>query len=129
MNATGIDNGTVANFFYGMSETTNLTVLVDNMIGFYFTTGLGNWACITRNGGSETRTTTSVAMNNSTSRTLRISINSAFSSVTFYIDGTLVATHTTNIPTVALRSLFILAVKAFNASYTYHIKWWKVSQE
>ena len=129
MNATGIDNGTVAHFFYGMSETNNISALVDNMIGFYFTSGISYWACITRKAGTETRTTTTVAMDNTTSRTLKIVINSAFSSVTFYIDGTLVATHTTNIPTVALRSLSILASKSYNASYTYHIRWLKVTQE
>ena len=57
-----------------------------------------NWKCYTRGGSTVTLTTTTVPVVANQWYKLRIDINSASSSVTFFIDGTLVATHTTNIP-------------------------------
>lgn len=56
------------------------------------------WACITYD-GTETKTVTAVAPATAAYERLRITINEAGTEVKFYIDGTLVATHTTNIPT------------------------------
>jgi hypothetical protein len=58
-----------------------------------------NWKCYTRGAGVTTRTNTSIAVVAGTWYKLRIDINAAANSVTFYINNTLVATHTTNIPT------------------------------
>lgn len=58
------------------------------------------WVCVTRSGGVETKTVTAkVPADYSTLHLFRIEINAAASSVAFYYDGTLLATHTTNIPT------------------------------
>jgi len=57
-----------------------------------------NWKCYTRGGGTTTLTTTSIPVVVDSWYKLRIDINAAATSVTFYIDGTLVATHNTNIP-------------------------------
>lgn len=62
-----------------------------------------NWKCVTVDNGSRTRTTTSVAVATSTFQALKIVVNAAGTSAAFYIDGVLVATHTTNIPTAAAR--------------------------
>jgi hypothetical protein len=57
-----------------------------------------NWKCYTRGASVTTRTNTSIPVVAGQWYKLRIDINAAGNSVTFYIDGTLVATHTTNIP-------------------------------
>ena len=58
-----------------------------------------NWQCVTSVGAVRTLTTTTTAVTAGAWTKLRIEVNAAGTSVTFYIDGTLVATHTTNIPT------------------------------
>ena len=57
-----------------------------------------NFKCYTKLANVTTLTTTSVPVVASQWYKLRIDINNAGNSVSFYIDGTLVATHTTNIP-------------------------------
>jgi hypothetical protein len=65
---------------------------------FFAGTPSPNWKCYTRGGATVTLTTTSIPVVAAQWYKLRIDINAAGNSVTFYIDGTLVATHTTNIP-------------------------------
>ena len=52
-------------------------------------------------------TTTSTAVTASAWTKLRIEVNAAGTSVAFYVNGTLVATHTTNIP-LASNNRFVL---------------------
>lgn len=56
-----------------------------------------NWQCITSTNSVRTLTTTSVPVTTNWVK-LRIVINAAGTSVSFYINGSLVAFHTTNIP-------------------------------
>ena len=56
-----------------------------------------NWQARTSRSGSSTTTDTGVAFSTSWTN-LRVEINAAGTQVTFYINGTLVATHTTNLP-------------------------------
>lgn len=65
-------------------------------------TNSGNWQCITTSGGTATTNNTAVAGGNTTYSIFEIRINSDATEVLFYIDGVLVATHTTNIPTTAV---------------------------
>jgi len=58
-----------------------------------------NWQTQTCVGSVRTLTTTSVAVTAGAWTKLRIEVNAAGTSVTFYINGNLVSTHTTNIPT------------------------------
>lgn len=58
-----------------------------------------NWFCVTRSGGVQTRTDSTIAVNTSFN-TFSHSRNA--SSVIFSINNTAVCTHTTNIPTVVL---------------------------
>jgi len=58
-----------------------------------------NWQCVTSAGSVRTLTTTSTVVSANTWTKLRIEVNSSGTSVAFYINGSLVATHTTNIPT------------------------------
>lgn len=55
------------------------------------------WRCVTRNGTTTTTTVTTRAITPDTRYTLRIVQGAA--NVKFYVNGTLVATHTTNLPT------------------------------
>jgi len=57
-----------------------------------------NWQTQTCNASVRTLTTTSVAVTAGAWTKLRIEVNAAATSVAFYINGTLAATHTTNIP-------------------------------
>lgn len=59
----------------------------------------GQWQCITSDGTGSTTTNTSVALTASAFQRLEIDVNAAATEVKFYIDGSLVATHTTTIPT------------------------------
>ena len=58
-----------------------------------------NWQCITAVSSVRTLTVTSVAASTTAWQKFSIEINAASTSVEFYIDNVLVATHTTNIPT------------------------------
>jgi len=60
-----------------------------------------NWICITSAGNVRTLTITSVPVTATTWDKLRIEINATGTSVSFFINGTLVATHTTNIPQIS----------------------------
>jgi len=57
-----------------------------------------NWQCVTALSNVRTLTTTSVAANTTAWQKFTIEINAAGTSVQFFIDNVLVATHTTNIP-------------------------------
>ena len=59
----------------------------------------GNWECGTsKNGAATTETDSEVAVEVATWYTLKIVVNSDATEIKFYIDGSLVATHTTNLP-------------------------------
>jgi hypothetical protein len=57
-----------------------------------------NWQCVTSNSSVRTVTTTAIPVTITSWIKLRIEINAAATSAAFFINGTLVATHTTNIP-------------------------------
>ena len=94
--------------FFGFGNTVTNS---DATNGVYFTydeggTGNGasasaNWQCITGGSSVRTLTITTVPVVINTWIKLRIEVNAAATSVAFYINGTLVATITTNIPTYA----------------------------
>jgi hypothetical protein len=62
------------------------------------TAASANWQCVTVANSVRTLTTTSTAVTNAAWHKLRIEINAAGTSAVFYVDGVLLATHTTNIP-------------------------------
>lgn len=74
---------------------------VEHNFGAYFryndSVNAGRWQAVTRQGGVETATDTGVAADLLFS-IFEIRVNSDATSVGFYINGTLVATHATNIP-------------------------------
>lgn len=102
-----------------------------NMVGFIYdeggtyatgvSAGSANWKCFTINGGTRTITTTSTAVASATWTKLRIEINAAGTSVAFYVNDILVATHTTNIPasTTALHQGNFIVKSAGTTARTY----------
>jgi len=62
------------------------------------TAASANWQCVTVANSVRTLTTTTTAVTAAAWNKLRIEVNAAGTSVTFYVNGTAIATHTTNIP-------------------------------
>lgn len=118
-NTDGIQFGTYTHYFSTVfAAWTNLSTaterfyleagFMDNLAGatsfsayFSYTDNVntGQWQCITSDGTGSTTTSTTVAPAASTFQRLDISVNAAATEVKFFIDGTLVGTHTANIPT------------------------------
>jgi hypothetical protein len=67
-----------------------------------------NWQCVTVANSVRTLTTTSTAVTAGAWHKLRIEVNATGTSAAFYLNGTLLATHTTNIPTFANTRYFIV---------------------
>lgn len=63
--------------------------------------GTAFWRAVTGNGTNATITTTTVAVAADTSYELVIEVNSAGTSIRFWVNGTLAATHTTNLPSTS----------------------------
>ena len=99
---------TLTERFYAIfGATTNSNFTNTSGIFFIYDEGVGtygvaspNWKCITKNGILVTSTITSVAVTASQWYVLKIVVNATATSVEFYIDNVLVATHTTNIVTL-----------------------------
>lgn len=65
----------------------------------------GEWQAVTRAGGSETATDTNVALDTANYVKFEIIVNAGATSVDFLINGSTVATNTTNIPSAATGTL------------------------
>lgn len=82
---------------------------VDQADGIYFlydegtvaasSLGTATWQCVTSKGSSRTVTDSGVTVSTATWAELEARVNTAGTSVDFYVAGSLVQTHTTNIPT------------------------------
>ena len=91
--------------FFGYATGSNYANILNNIAivydegGVYLSANASpNFKCITRAGSTVTTTVTSIAVTAGQWYKLRININAAASSVEFYIDNVLRATHNTNIP-------------------------------
>ena len=91
--------------FFGYLVGSSFTTILNNIAIVYDEGGVylnanasPNFKCITRAGSTATTTVTSIAVTAGQWYKLRIVINANASSVEFYIDNVLVATHNTNIP-------------------------------
>lgn len=97
--------------FIGLSEDTTF----NNSVAFRRENG-ANWLCYTTNGGTSTTTDSGIAFATGAFKTFKIIATPT--SVTFYIDGSLEATHTTNIPTTAQMGIIALN---YDSGSTAHI--------
>lgn len=106
--ATAGENFVVKNGFYDGFNTANTTdgayFLADTQGTSTGSAASGNWQIVTTSNSVRTFTTTSIAISTTTYSKFRIDVNAAGTSVKFYIDNTLVGTHTTNIPTGSARA-------------------------
>lgn len=102
-------------FFSLFGFNTANTLTPNNAIAFIYDEGAvftgnsasANWKTVTINGLTRTFTDTGVAVSISAWQKLRFEVNAAASEVKFYINGTLVATHTTNIPSGTSKPMMI----------------------
>jgi hypothetical protein len=93
-------------FLWGLKDTASFTS--DNeaigIIMDYDQNPTPNWLAKTTTGGVSTYTDLGISANDPNAwRVLKVVINSTATSVDFYIDGVLLATHTTNIPPVTTK--------------------------
>lgn len=104
MNILTLSDGTNAfHVNFGLYDNTGAGLDCTDGVHFQYDPATStNWRCVTVSNGTATKTTTSVAVSTTYTR-FGIAINSTGTSVTFTINGTSVATHTTNIPTGAGR--------------------------
>lgn len=85
----------------GTTQWTSVSEFTDGCFFRYtHSVNSGKWQAVTRSGGVETATDTGSTANTNY-HTFYVKVNQAGTSVTFYIDGSLVATNTTNIPSTA----------------------------
>jgi hypothetical protein len=108
LSATALSSANMERFFLGFGDTFDAASGTELTNGVYaeFNPALSaNWRLVTSNAGTKTRTTSSGS--NPTSATwyrvvLRMTYPSGVPTANLLINGTLVATHTTNIPTVGV---------------------------
>jgi len=94
------NGGAVGGTLAGLSSNLSVVNPVDGI--FFSITSTTNIDCITRASSTETKTSITVSDVTSVWKTLKIVKSGA--SIGFYIDGSLVATHTTNIPSAAINA-------------------------
>lgn len=121
-------------YLFGFTNDAGTNTYPSNGVFFLYDAGdintdptgtLTQWMCITRKASTSTVTNSGVAVANSNSTTtwsnsgdqrLRFEINPGATEVKFYINGTLVATHSTNIPdTVSIGPMHKLTNNPSNA--------------
>lgn len=90
---------------HGFGSNTNNAIEADGAFITYDEGGTSNgtiaspnWQCVTVANNVRTLTTTSTPVTANAWNKLRVEVNAAGTSVAFYVNGTLIATHTTNIP-------------------------------
>jgi len=90
------------------SETNGVFITYDEGGTANGTTASANWQCVTVDNSVRTLTTSTTAVTASAWNKLRIEINAAGTSVTFYVNGVSIATHTTNIPLASNSRYFLM---------------------
>lgn len=98
---------------YGSTIGADTATLPINGIYFAATT-TPNWLAITRMNNVETMTDTGVATSSTTFQRMRIEVTTT--SVNFFINGSMVASHTTNIPSANLAPAVVVADFAGNGT-------------
>lgn len=106
----------------GLQDT---TTNADNVDGYYFEFDPGtsaNWRYVTANNSTRTKASSSTAVSANTWYKLKIVVNSANSSVEFFVNGSSVGTSTTNIPTSA-RTIGVTGIIANDGVATTSVDW------
>jgi hypothetical protein len=90
-------------YAFGLQDGTSLAGIVDGAYIAYNEENSANFICTTESNGISTNTTTTIPVAAATPYDFRVEVNTAATSVEFYIDNVLVATHTANIPSGVAR--------------------------
>jgi hypothetical protein len=90
-------------YVFGLLDGTSLSGIIDGAYIAYDDATSGNFICTTESNGTQTNTTTGITVAAATAYDFRVEVNAAATSVNFYIDNVLVATHTANIPSGVTR--------------------------
>lgn len=119
--------------FSDQSESTAPSVFFSNtpaanFVGFRFSTTAGDtaWQAVCQTGsGNQTVVSTGVTPNSSTPQVLEVVPTNSGATVTFYINGILVATISTTVPatSVAMASILSEGDAAFNSSFDWYYLW------
>ena len=109
--------------WWGYSIDVNSIGSYMSVIGIDYALSTTNYVCWTRRGGTQTTVVTSVAIDTSW-HNMEVLINAANTSHTYYIDGVLVATITTNMPNAGSAAIAFIeqvagASRAFDFDWTY----------
>lgn len=91
--------------FFGFNDSTAGTGTDAVMFRYTHGANSGKFEAVTRSNGTETATDTGITVAATTNYKLRIEVNAAASSALFVINGSLVATNTTNIPSGSGRAV------------------------
>ena len=93
------------------------STLPANSVVFKYDTAASDttWKCVTKDGSTATTTDSSVSADTNF-HVFDIIFNDATNTYTFYIDGVLKATHTTNLPTAATQSYAVAGLRTLVAS-------------
>lgn len=91
-------SGTTIDVFGLMNTLSGGSLPSDGVYWAYDSTRSANWLCVTSNGGTRTITTTSIFVGDGIWQDFRIEVAADLSSAKFYSGDTLIATHTTNLP-------------------------------
>jgi hypothetical protein len=91
-------------YAFGLQDGPSLAGITDGAYIAYNDATSGNFICTTESNGTQTNTTTGITVAEATAYDFRVEVNAAATSVEFYINNTLVATHTANIPTGVARA-------------------------
>ncbi len=93
-----------------------------NGVYLWYSSANANWQCKTAAAGTRTVTDSGIPVVAGADVTFEPRINAAGTSVEFWINGTLVATHTTNIPTSPVGpAIYLNRVTPVNASRSFYI--------
>ena len=95
------------NVISNSAETDGVFITYDEGGTANGTVASANWQCVSVANSVRTLTTSTTAVTASAWNKLRIEINAAGTSVVFYVNGTAIATHTTNIP-LASNSRYVI---------------------
>jgi hypothetical protein len=125
VSGTGTSAALATTYMIGLGKTIGTGAHTDGAYFIFNGATNANWQCVTASASARTTTTSTVAVVAATWYTLEIIYNGT--NVVFKINGTTVATHTLNIPTVPLfRSLSIQASGTSTTSKTMDVDFYVV---
>jgi hypothetical protein len=112
-------------FHFGLKDSSVSAGAPTNGIYFVYDRNSSvNWRTVTKSGGSATTTTTGTAVAEDSWIRLKIEINAAGNTVTFYINGTATGTtHSANIPSTAMGLCADILKSAGTTARVFYVDW------